>query len=102
MGEGGVEAGDEDALAERDELHCEEDDGFVQELCFVDADDFDRGQLGVEGFAEALDGLVLDVTVVTEVNGHRYVQWAEGHTCLASHRETAFTLDDRGSQNSSD
>ena len=85
-----------------DEFHGEGDDGFVEELCFVDADDFELGQAGVEGFAEARDGLVLDVTVVTEVNGHRHVQWVAGHILLVSHRGTAITLDDRGCQNGSD
>ena len=51
-GEGGVEAGEEDALAEVDELGGELDDGGVEELGLVDADDVDVGELRVEGAAE--------------------------------------------------
>ena len=53
-GEGGVEAGDEDAFAVMDEVHGEGDDGGVEELGFVDADDFDFRELGEDGFAEAV------------------------------------------------
>ena len=55
VGEGGVEAGEDDALAEMDELEGERDDGGVEELDFVDADDVDVvcERWGEEGFAEA-------------------------------------------------
>ena len=56
VGEGGVEAGEEDALAEGDELKGKRDDGFVEELGFVDADDIDVGELGVEVLAESGGG----------------------------------------------
>jgi hypothetical protein len=56
VGEGGVEAGEKDALAEGDELECERDDGGVEELGFVDADDFDFVELRVEDGAELFDG----------------------------------------------
>ena len=39
VGEGGVEAGEDDALAEVDEFKGERDDGGVEELYLVDADD---------------------------------------------------------------
>ncbi len=55
-GEGGVEAGHEDALAERDELDREREDGGVEELDLVDADDVDLRKAGVEGFAQVGDG----------------------------------------------
>jgi len=54
--EGGVEAGHEDSLAEGDELEREWDDGGVEELDFVDADDFDFGELWEEVGAELFDG----------------------------------------------
>jgi hypothetical protein len=54
-GEGGVEAGHDDAFAEVDELYAEGNDGFVEELNLVDADDVDFVEDGEEGFAEALD-----------------------------------------------
>ncbi len=63
IGEGGVQAGHQDALAERDELQGEWDDGIVEELDLVDADDLDCGELRVEVLAQALgsgdgDGVV--------------------------------------------
>jgi len=53
--EGGVEAGDEDALAEGDEFDGEGDDVEGEELDFVDADDVDLRELGVEPGAELFD-----------------------------------------------
>ena len=41
VGEGGVEAGEDDALAEVDEFHGEMGDAVVEELDFVEADDVD-------------------------------------------------------------
>jgi hypothetical protein len=41
VGEGGVEAGEDDALAEVNELHGEVGDVVVEELDFVEADDVD-------------------------------------------------------------
>jgi len=55
VGEGGVEAGHEDALTEGDELESEGDDGGVEELYLVDADDFDLGELRIERRAEVFD-----------------------------------------------
>ena len=55
VGEGGVEAGHEDALAEGDELEGEGDDGGVEELDLVNADDFYLGELGVERGAEVFN-----------------------------------------------
>jgi hypothetical protein len=56
VGEGGVEAGDEDSLAERDELQDERDDLGGEELDLVDADDLDGFELRKEQRAEVLDG----------------------------------------------
>jgi len=52
---GRIEAGHEDAFAEGDELEGERDDGGVEELDLVDADDFYLGELGVERGAEVFD-----------------------------------------------
>ena len=41
VGEGGVEAGEDDALAKVDEFHGEVGDAGVEELGFVEADDVD-------------------------------------------------------------
>ena len=41
VGEGGVEAGEDDALAEVNEFHSEAGDAGVEELGFVEADDVD-------------------------------------------------------------
>ena len=54
--EGSVEAGHEDALAKGDEIEGEGDDGGVEELDLVNADDFYLGELGIEGGAEVFDG----------------------------------------------
>ena len=56
VGEGGVEAGEDDALAEVDEFHGEVGDSGVEELDFVEADDVDfvdaagGEKLGFEAF----------------------------------------------------
>ncbi len=56
VGEGGVEAGEEDAFAERDEVERDGDDLGGEELDLVDADDFDLVELRVELGAELFDG----------------------------------------------
>ena len=56
VGEGGVEAGHEDSLAEGYELEGEGDDVGVEELGLVDADDVDFVELRGEGGAEVFDG----------------------------------------------
>ena len=56
VGKGGVEAGEQDTLAERDELKRERDDGGVKELGFVDANDVDLLELRSELGAEVFDG----------------------------------------------
>ena len=50
VGEGGVEAGEDDALAEVDEFEGERDDVGVEELDLVEADDVDLVELA--GFGE--------------------------------------------------
>jgi len=52
VGEGGVEAGHEDALAEGDQFEGQRDDRGGEELDFVDTDDFDFGELREEALAE--------------------------------------------------
>ena len=54
--EGSVEASHEDSLAQGDELHAERNDGGVEELNFVDADDFDLVELREESSAEVFHG----------------------------------------------
>src|SRR6202012_2034480 len=56
VGEGGVEAGEEDALAEGDGVEGKGDDFRGEELDFVDTDDFDVVELRVEDGAELFDG----------------------------------------------
>jgi hypothetical protein len=56
VGEGGVEAGKEDALAEGDELEGEWNDLRGEELGFVDADDVDDLELRRQRGAEVFDG----------------------------------------------
>ncbi len=56
VGEGGVEAGEDDALAESDEVERDGDDVGREELHFVDADDFDILELRIEDAAELFDG----------------------------------------------
>ena len=56
VGEGGVEAGEQDAFAEGNEVEGDGDDVGGEELDFVDADDFDFIELGVEEGAELVDG----------------------------------------------
>jgi hypothetical protein len=53
--EGSVEAGHDDTLAEVDEFDAEGDDGFVEELDLVDADDIGGFEEGKESFSEAFD-----------------------------------------------
>ena len=55
-GKGSVQPGHDDAFAQRDELDGERNDGGVEELDLVDANDFYVGELGVEGGAEIFDG----------------------------------------------
>ena len=50
VGEGGVEAGEDDALAEMDEFHGEMGEVVVEELDFVEADDVDL--VDAAGFEE--------------------------------------------------
>ena len=58
VGKGGVEAGEDDALAEVDELKGELDDVVVEELDLVDADDVDFVNFagGEEVFAQPIAG----------------------------------------------
>jgi hypothetical protein len=55
VGEGGVEAGYQDTLAEGDKFERERDDVRGEELDLVDADDFDFGELREEFVAELFD-----------------------------------------------
>jgi hypothetical protein len=55
VGEGGVEAGDEDSLAHRDQFHRQRNDLGGEELDLVDADDLDGFELRKEQRAEVLD-----------------------------------------------
>ena len=43
IGEGGVEAGDDHAFAHLDELESEREDGMVEPLALIEADDVDFG-----------------------------------------------------------
>jgi hypothetical protein len=56
VGKGGIEAGEDDALADSDELEGEGDDFGREELDLVDADDFDGVELRMEDGAELFDG----------------------------------------------
>ena len=61
VGEGGVEAGEDDALAEVDELEGERDEAVVEELNLVDTDDFDLvDAIGLEELG--LEAVELGVT----------------------------------------
>lgn len=55
-GEGRVEPSHDDALPQRNEFDSKRNDGSIEELHLVDADDFDRIQLRIESLAKVLDG----------------------------------------------
>lgn len=55
VGEGGVEAGEEDTFAEGDELEGEGDDVRGEELDLIDADDVGGVELGMQEGAELFD-----------------------------------------------
>ena len=87
--EGGVEACHDDALAQMDELYAEGDDGFVEELDLVDADDVDGFEEGKEGLAEALDvGYGAGVVGLVAVTGDGGAVVAEVYVGL----ETGYAL----------
>ena len=64
VGEGGVEAGEEDALAEGDELERERDDVGSRELDLVDADDVDFVELRSKSSARSSSTVAMTTALV--------------------------------------